>query len=155
VTADSPDIAGKWRIKLTWKLLVAISLLVVSLYWGSSVFLKRSNLAFVQKTTRITLPDTASEVQFINDPSFIHAYWIFMRCKIPAEAVDDFVARHGLERTERTELERHRDSIPDQMATVPLSGQRYYKSGQTAANLPYDILVSDTGVVLVFVIHPD
>ncbi|HEY4310195.1 MAG TPA: hypothetical protein VGN12_12160 [Pirellulales bacterium] len=118
-------------------------------------YFRQGNWEFVQLATNIHVPCAVSELQIIEDPSFIHPAWIFVRCHVPSDRVKEIATLNDLEATDRTELRRKRDAIPKELLVVSGNTDRFYKSGKTKHGLPFEVLLDGNGELAIFVATPD
>jgi hypothetical protein len=130
-------------------------LFVIAAAFAMRHFDRSHTWASIQYSTNLQESAEVSELSIYNDPSLIHPYWTFAHFKIPRERVGAFVKANECEATDQTSLHHPRQSIPDEFQALPTSGKRFLKKGRTRADLGFDLLVDESGTVLLFVTSPD
>ena len=140
---------------LTRRRIVVTCLIVVATALALRQYVRSLDWALIVHSTNLQQAEDASGLSMYSDSSFGQAHWLFAHFKIPRQQVSDFVAANQCEPTDKTSLRRQHSSIPEELQSLPASGNRFYKEGRTRVDLPFDMLVDDEGTVLMFLDTPD
>jgi hypothetical protein len=112
--------------------------------------------AMIQRATRLQAMQNVYDVNMmLGGPAWHEQLWAVVQCRIPPEDIADFIEQNHCEPSERVELKRYRKVLPREVQTLPLSGDHFYKSGDTTTGKPYEILADSSGLVVVYMMLDD
>jgi hypothetical protein len=110
----------------------------------------RSNWAMIQRAAELQVMQDATDVELVTGPHWYEPLWAVARFRIPANQVAEFVEKNDCKLSERLEFKRYRTKLPREFQSLPVTGNHYYRSGDTKNGKPFELLVHSQGIVILY-----